>query len=212
LSKQPDQAVYRAGAIFCLLLTVALTWFWPIGAGASTPFQSSPLIPPSPTPRRPTATVTATAGTAVTPGAQQSPTASPSPTIAAPVAATPTPAPIATATRPSSYLPPPTLTSPGQVGPSIAGGQPAGPLSAAPATPSLLATVAPEVDDLPSDAILLARLIDRAVIAVGYVWLVCGAVTLVLVLVGFYWAAQHGSGKWPGWARRRHERRDGWRR
>ncbi len=138
----------------------------------STVFQSPPsLVFQSPLTPTATAMATATATATVTRTPTIEPTRAPAMTTVAPARA-------AAPTAATNYLPPPTLTQPGAM--------PSGPLFAGP-RPLAGATPMPTPTSTPSGPQGTAAAIDQAIVALGYVWLCCGAGTLTLAALGVVW-------------------------
>jgi hypothetical protein len=171
--------------VLLVLLAVALTWLASGRQGATAAFQSPiPFESELPTPTvEPSPTLAATAATPPTPTAELSPVATQMATETATPVATPEPAQSPT---PSGFLPPPTLTSPGTA-------VPIGPQASLPAElPVRIAPTTPSPENSSSgsqtsSAITLARLIDQAVLAIGYIWLGCGALALMGVAGALIW-------------------------
>ncbi len=123
-------------------------------------------------------------------------TLTPKVTISAPLTPTVAARPVATLPLPasptvSSFLPAPTLSAPGAIpgaGLVITGVQPA---LAAPATlPQAASTPTPGPSNTLSPE---AQLIDKAVIALGYVWLCCGAAGLIAAAAVLVWLARRSA-------------------
>jgi hypothetical protein len=173
----------RVLAPILVLLSVWLAGLQPRSAFARLAFQSSPVSPLA------SRTVTATAR----PTGIATPTLTRTPNLTK--APEPTSAPIATpAPAVPGFLPPPTLTSqdaaPGSL---LPGGQPplAAPPAAPPAAPSDRATPAPAAGQTAVPG--LAQLIDEAVVALGYLWLCCGALGLAAAALILAWLARRSA-------------------
>jgi hypothetical protein len=146
-------------------------------------FQSPPFDSGLPTPTgQPSALPTGTGTSVPTPAATPVPTVTPMPTM--------TPMPTATSEptaspTPPGFLPPPTLTSPGT------------PVPAEPALqlPDELLPLRPAATETPGTAggpesgfsVTLAGLIDRSVLALGYLWLCCGILALIGIGGALLW-------------------------
>lgn len=192
-----------------VLLAVALAWIVSAKAVANSTFQSPSEF------QSPVETVTTTATNAPTITAGPSPSAGPvrGPAGTATLPATPipqatetpietstqfpTPFPLATETpaetpTPPGYLPPPTLTSPGTPVPP----QLSVPSLGLPPQRGRTPTPARDADSQPGSSsrtfLRLARLIDQAAIALGYLWLCCGVFVLLAVGGILAWLVRRG--------------------
>lgn len=190
-----------------VLLAVALAWIVSAKAVANSTFQSPPF-------ESPVETETTTATNAPTVTATPSPsggpirgpgeTATPPPTPIFQATETPietstpfpTPLPLATETpaetpTPPGYLPPPTLTSPGTPVPA----QLSVPSLGVPPQRGRTPTPPRDAESQPGSSRIflgLARLIDQAVIALGYLWLCCGVFVLLAVGGILVWLVRRG--------------------
>ena len=207
--------------VLLIVMSFMLAWRLPGDAVARSMFQSEPPtetpVPPTDTPEptaelpattvvpSPVAPETSTATVAPQPDLTPAPPGAPPPTAAGlepptPVPTPPmppepevTPSPTGQASPAPGFLPPPTLSLPGS--------NPAGsPPSLLPGSqPPLAAPPAPPVERQPApadspagDVLDVAQLIDAGVVALGYIWLCCGALALVGVTLILVWLLRGG--------------------
>jgi hypothetical protein len=185
--------------IAVVTLAIALTLAMSGGALARSTFQSSPVTPtdtvqapePVQTPlaSEPSSTPTVTVERSPSPTAAIE--SSPSPT--APVYLPPTPV----YPKPSApgYLPPPTLVNPGPSAP----GRPSllGPGDQPPLVGPAVPLPEPTPTPAPAEAPGPAELIDSAIVALGYVWLCCGVLFLVVAALTVVWLARRSRRRPP---------------
>ena len=191
-------------AALLIVMSFMLAWRLPGDAVARSMFQSEPPaetpVPPTDTPE-PTAELPATT-VVPSPVAPETSTATglepPTPVPTPPMPPEPevTPSPTGQASPAPGFLPPPTLSLPGS--------NPAGsPPSLLPGSqPPLAAPPAPPVERQPApadspagDVLDVAQLIDAGVVALGYIWLCCGALALVGVTLILVWLLRRGRGR-----------------
>jgi hypothetical protein len=129
-----------------------------------------------------------------TPAGFETPTTVPTPPLPSELEITPTP--VGVASPVPGFLPPPTL--------SLPGGNPGG---SAPSLlpgpqPPLAAPLAPPAERQPApansqaeDVLDVAQLIDAGVVALGYIWLCCGALALIGTALVLAWLFRRGRGR-----------------